>query len=234
MHKTSPVPAGEVFYFCYTTNMIIIGHRGAKGLAPENTLKAIKAGIAAGADWIEIDVRATKDGQVVLMHNATTARVAEKKHTVAKTPYAKLTPVPTLHSVVEHVTQGVTLNIELKSAGCEQAAIAAAKHLGYDRVVVSSFSRAFLRRVHTLDPRIRLALLLTFNPFAFRRVSGLYAVGFYHLFAPRSAVALAKKLNLFTYAYTVDDPARAAALTARGIDAIVTNYPNKLKGLAAS
>lgn len=220
--------------------MIIIGHRGAKGLAPENTLKAINTGIASGADWIEIDVRATSDGQVVLMHDATTTRVTGKKYTVAKTPYAELStaqvsghPIPTLHKIVAALDKEVTLNIELKSVGCEQAVVEAAKHLGHTRMIVSSFSRVLLQKIHARDPRIRLALLLTFNPYAFRRVPGLYAVGFHHLFAPRSAVALAKKQGLFTYAYTVDDPSRAAGLAARGIDAIVTNNPKKLKNIGA-
>ncbi|HEU5187157.1 MAG TPA: glycerophosphodiester phosphodiesterase [Candidatus Saccharimonadales bacterium] len=218
--------------------MLIIGHRGAKGLAPENTIKAIKAGIAAGADWIEVDVRATQDRQVVLAHDATTTLAPNKKYVIAKTPSSEFAAagkdrrIPTLQNAVKQMA-GQTLNIELKSSGCEQAVRDAVEQLGYSRVVVSSFSRALLQQIYCLDPKIRIALLLAFNPFAFRKMSGLYAVGFHHLFAPRSAIALAKKQGLFTYAYTIDSSVRAQALVARGIDAIVTNYPNKFKNSAS-
>jgi glycerophosphoryl diester phosphodiesterase len=49
--------------------MLIIGHRGAAGLAPENTMAAIAAGIEAGSDMIEIDVRLTRDNQLVVIHD---------------------------------------------------------------------------------------------------------------------------------------------------------------------
>ncbi len=216
--------------------MIIIGHRGAKGLAPENTIAAITAGIAANADWIEIDVRATKDGKAVVIHDATTARVSSKKLLVAQTTSEKLTeahvktePIPSLEQAFAAVAGKAILNVEIKSFGCVPEVVALTKRAGYDAVVVSSFSRNILDKVRSLDPKVKRALLLAFNPFAFRGLAGLYAVGFHHLFAPRSAIAAAKKLNLVTYAYTVDDPKRAAGLESRGIDGIVTNFPNKFR-----
>ncbi len=55
-------------------SMKIIGHRGAAGLAPENTIASIKAAIAAGVDAIEFDIRATKDGELVVCHDSSTGR----------------------------------------------------------------------------------------------------------------------------------------------------------------
>lgn len=216
--------------------MIIIGHRGAKGLAPENTIAAIKAGVNAGADWIEFDVRATSDGQAVVIHDATTARVSSKKLLVAQTPLVRLREalvngekIPTLQEAFEAVGNKAKVNVEIKSFNSRQEVIQAAKRAGFDTVMVSCFSKGILSKIHTTEPRVKLALLQAFNPFAFRNMKGLFAVGFHHLFAPRSAIALAKKHGLFTYAYTVDDPARAQALVSRGIDGIVTNFPDVLR-----
>src|SRR5579859_6338194 len=55
----------------------IIGHRGAAGLAPENTLAAIRAAAAAGARWVELDVQLTRDGVPVLLHDSTLERTTD-------------------------------------------------------------------------------------------------------------------------------------------------------------
>lgn len=216
--------------------MIIIGHRGAKGLAPENTIAGIKAGIKAGADWIEFDVRATSDGHAVVIHDATTARVSSKKLIVANAPLTTLREalvngekIPTIQEAFEAVGTAAKINVEIKSFSSRQTVIDAIKRVGFDNVVVSSFSKGILTKIHDTEPRVKLALLQAFNPFAFRNTKGLFAVGFHHLFAPRSAIALAKKNGLFTYAFTVDDPERAKALVSRGIDGIVTNFPDVLR-----
>lgn len=214
-------------------NMIIIGHRGAKGLAPENTLASIKAGIKAGAKWIEIDVRTTSDGHVVVIHDATTARVASKMLVVAHTTLDSLKAarvqgeqIPTLSEVIALTKNKAVLNIEIKAFGCIPEVVRQTRLAGYQNIVVSSFSRNIVEKVQAQDPKIRCALLQAFNPFAFKTIKGLYAVGFHHLFAPRSAIALAKKQGLLTYVYTVNDPARVESLKARGIDALVTDFPD--------
>lgn len=70
--------------------MKIIGHRGAAGLALENTLESIKAAIDAGVDAVEIDIRTTKDNQLVLCHDKNTAGVSKYSYNVNEHPYSKL------------------------------------------------------------------------------------------------------------------------------------------------
>src|SRR6266568_4653225 len=104
-------------------SMLIIGHRGAAGLAPENTIDAMRAGVAAGADMLEFDVRLTKDGIPVIIHDASTRRTHSVSLTVARTDLFDLQvltsslPVPTLHDILDEFFGKVRLNIELKSKG---------------------------------------------------------------------------------------------------------------------
>jgi len=64
-------------------NPLIIAHRGASALAPENTFAAFKKALADGADGLEFDVRLTKDGEVIVFHDATLARLSDRKNLVS-------------------------------------------------------------------------------------------------------------------------------------------------------
>ena len=77
--------------------MKIIGHRGAAGLALENSIEGIQAAIKAGVDAIELDVRVTKDKKLILCHDKHTGRVSSQNHHVHEHPLTKLRQVP-LHN----------------------------------------------------------------------------------------------------------------------------------------
>jgi glycerophosphoryl diester phosphodiesterase len=97
--------------------MIIIGHRGARGLAPENTLAAIKKGLAYHADEIEIDIRVTRDGVPILNHDRTiavdNAVMDIATHTLAELRGLKR-DVATLSEALKLVSGRATLYIEVK------------------------------------------------------------------------------------------------------------------------
>jgi glycerophosphoryl diester phosphodiesterase len=69
----------------------IVGHRGAKALAPENTLSSMKAAAAAGATWVEFDVMLTGDGRPVLHHDETLTRATGLRRAMAKMPFGEVT-----------------------------------------------------------------------------------------------------------------------------------------------
>ena len=71
----------------------VTAHRGNSGEFPENTLPAFQGGIDVGADWIELDIRRTKDGQLVVIHDETTKRVGDKNLIVSNSTYAELAAV---------------------------------------------------------------------------------------------------------------------------------------------
>lgn len=229
--------------------MQIIGHRGAKGLAPENTLAGIRHALDLGVvDWIEIDVRHSADGKLLVLHDAFTGRVAEKHRWVRASSSASLRVlplkdgqfIPLLSEVMELAGGRARLNIELKTSLCSTPvaeAIASAVRQGhtYDEFLVSSFIPRALKAVHTLDPRIPLGLLqfpyLSAAYLPFVRTLGLRAVGFSKAGLSASSVARAKKSGLFTYAYTVNDEATLARMQRIGIEGVVTDYPDNIATL---
>ncbi len=165
-----------------------------------------------------------------MIHDPTTARTfAGSNLKVAKATMAELTAlgVSTLAEACAVIKGQAKINIEIKSAGCEQMVVAAVQRFGYEQAVVSAFSRAALRQVHALDPKVRLAFLQSVNILGFLGLPLLFAVGFRHFLAPGFIVQLAKKRGFFTYAYTVDSPKRATVLANRGFDGLVTNRPDK-------
>lgn len=119
-----------IFSCCFAQMPQIVAHRGAAYDAPENTLAAFKLAWQQGADVIEGDFRLTKDGEIVCMHDADTARVAGKKLVISQTTYAELQKldvgswkgsqwagerIPTLSEVLKTIPAGKKFFLEVKS-----------------------------------------------------------------------------------------------------------------------
>ncbi len=228
--------------------MIIIGHRGARGLAPQNTRQAFRAGIRAGADWIEFDVRRTLDGRVVVAHDPHLFTASLRPVIIGRTTYSNLKKLPTrngqpilaLSEACNAIEGQAAMNIEIKTAGCAQDVVRNVRRLvkngaHYDDFLVSSFYPQRLREVAALDERIPLGLLHALQPKSFLQLHdlpSLKAVGFHHRFLPTAdGILQAKQRGLMVYAYTVNTTKRARQLLARGVQGIVTDRPDKLRSL---
>lgn len=223
--------------------MLVIGHRGAAGLAPENTLEALRAGVEAGADMLEFDVRLTKDDILVIHHDFHTLRTHKSASLVSRSELKNLQkldatrPLITLEEVLDEFFGKVLLNIELKSRGSGKATTEfLKKHFikkpsDWDYVLFSSFSGSELVAARKVSKKANLALLHHENPFLFLayhwRIQ-LTAVGFHRLYVNQLALEIAKKAKLFTYAYTVNRPQTAHRLAEEGVDAVVTDYPDRI------
>ena len=223
--------------------MLVIGHRGAAGLAPENTLEALRAGVEAGADMLEFDVRLTKDDILVIHHDFHTLRTHKSAALVSRSELKNLQkldtsrPLVTLEEVLDEFFGKILLNIELKSRGSgKTTAEFLKKHYikkpsDWDCVLFSSFSGSELVAARKISKKANLALLHHENPFLFLayhwRIQ-LTAVGFHRLYVNQLALEIAKKAKLFTYAYTVNRPQTALRLAEEGLDAVVTDYPDRI------
>lgn len=222
--------------------MLIIGHRGARGLAPENTLASFDTAIEHGVDWVEFDVRLTRDKKLVVIHDRHTKRVAElKKHVRSMTLDQVKTiamkegePIPTLDEAITHFNHRVKLDIELKSRGGASVLLKTLKKMrkqgyGYDDFFVSSFRVSELMKLRKADPKLHLAVLRHNSPLSFipvAKILKLQGVGLKDRTVEKATVRLAKKMNLFTYVYTVNNEKRAAKLADWGVDAICTDRPD--------
>lgn len=226
--------------------MQIIGHRGARGLAPMNTKASIQAALQAGVDWVEFDARRTKDGKIVLSHDANTFRSTIIPRTVSRTHSAKLLkaktyrkqPIATLTEAFAAIGGKAKINVEIKSKGCAEQIVDHIERMvkagaPYSHFLVSSFKVERLREIHRLNSQIQLGLLHFRHPYTFVKLRAvrLHAVGFWRRRLPKKAIEQAKIRGLSVYVYTVNKHREAERLAARGVDRIVTDRPDKLQDL---
>jgi glycerophosphoryl diester phosphodiesterase len=224
--------------------MLVIGHRGAAGLAPENSMEAMRTGLKAGADCLEFDVRLTKDKIPVLTHDFHTLRTHRdtsiiSHHTLAELQErTKKQPIVPLTQVLDAFFGVILLNIELKGRGTGKIVAELIKknyvkkaEAKWDNILFSSFRGSELSSIRAVSKSANLSLLHSENPFifiAYHRRLRLTAVGFHRLYVNRFALEIAKRAGLFVYAYTVNRPHSALMLAQQGIDGIVTDRPNSI------
>jgi glycerophosphoryl diester phosphodiesterase len=223
------------------TTPLLIGHRGVRGPAPENTAAAFELAFGAGLDGVETDVQRTADGVLVLFHDFTldgqplwTYRLSDLR---ARVP--DLATLDDLFAVARRYP-GTLLNLELKAdglrtGGLERAAVQAIRASGLqDRILVSSFNPATLLKVRLLAPEVRIGLLYAPDLPAWLRSGAL--AGWLHADAlhPHESLvtpellARARAESVKVNTWTVNDPMRITSLHALGADAIIGDDPRVL------
>lgn len=225
--------------------MVIIGHRGSKGTHSENTLSSLHYAIDADADMIEFDVRLTRDGIPVLAHDARLPNSRKRdmaylrRYTLQQLQTATrnhTAPIATLEEVMHSCYGQVFLNIEIKELAATIPTIRVIERFvtqptDWDSIMISSFKPTVLSIVRSYSPHASLALLQYRHPLAFIRwheLLRLDAIGFHRQHVSDRSIAIAKSFGLFTYTYTVNDPMVAQLLVERGVDGIVTDYPETM------
>lgn len=223
--------------------MQIIAHRGASGLAPENTLKAIRLALALGAGAIEIDVQLA-DGELWVFHDRRLERctdgsgvlTAQSRAYLASLDAGEGEGIPTLWQVMEAIAGQAELHIELKGSQTadEVARLTrrAEAELGFGPTqwVVSSFHHPELARFAALRPDIRLGALTSTIPLTLAKFAaelGAWSLNCDVDFVDQALVQDAHKRGLKVLVYTVDEPADQAMLAAIGVDGIFTNRPDR-------
>ncbi|WP_421170828.1 glycerophosphodiester phosphodiesterase [Aeromonas dhakensis] len=223
--------------------MQIIAHRGASGLAPENTLKAIRLALTLGAGAIEIDVQQA-DGELWVFHDRRLERctdgrgvlMAQSRTYLESLNVGEGEGIPTLWQVMEAIAGQAELHIELKGPDTAAAVAAltrrAEAELGFTTAqwVVSSFHHPELARFAALRPEIRLGALTSTIPLtqaAFAAELGAWSLNCDVDFVDQQLVQDAHDRGLRVLVYTVDDPADQAMLAAIGVDGIFTNRPDR-------
>lgn len=221
----------------------ITAHRGDTQHAPENTLAAIRSAIAAGADYVEIDVQLTKDGELILLHDATFERTAGLPMKAADLTLAQVKEldvgflfdphfageqVPTLGEALKIARGHVILNIEVKAHGKNEAAVA--KLLAEikmaradDFVVISSTDYDVLQKVKQLVPRMPTGYIMAM---AVGDFISLPAADFFSLelsFVGPDLVAKIQDAGKEIHVWTVNQKADMERLFHMGIDNIITD-----------
>lgn len=226
---------------------LIVGHRGASAVAPENTMAAFREAIAAGSDGIEFDVRLTRDGVPLIIHDNTLRRTTGLTHRIADLTWSELEKldvgVPSLEQLFAlFESNELLLFLEMKvDSPSEHAPLAEAccklinQHSLKERVFVECFDLRALEVVKNIDSEINTAAL--FQP-TFTRPSisddriidqakaiDASALALHHRLAREPLVQKALDSDLRVAVWTVDDPAWIARARSMGIDALITNDP---------
>ena len=224
---------------------LVLAHRGARRVAPENTLAAFAAAREQGADGIELDVRATRDGALVVHHDPATAdgiAIAERTSDELR---AARPDVPTLVEALD-VARDLLVNVEIKNLPWEPAfdpseAVADAvvdlleRRGSVDRVIVSSFNLASIDRVRERSATIPTGLLFTgaadldvMAEVARSRGHGALHPDVRGLDGDAAAAKLAVVLasGLAVNVWTVNDAVDVVRLAGLGVDGLVTDTPD--------
>ncbi len=221
----------------------VLAHRGAREQAPENTLEAFALALRLGADGVELDVHRTRDGGLVVHHDARAPDLGVLAELGEAEIRARRPDIPTLAEVLD-CCHGSLVNVEIKNLPgdedydeSEQAADAVvdllAARRGRDEVLVSSFNPASIARVHALDASIPTALLTMSDELidALERcvVGGHVALHPWYPFVDDAVAAdlvpRAHDRGIAVNVWTVNDEAEIARFARAGIDAVITDVP---------
>lgn len=214
---------------------LIIGHRGASAVALENTIAAFEAAIAAGADGIEFDVRLSRDGVPVIIHDDTLSRTHRVRRRVVDLSAAELRSigVPSLRELFELMAgNDLLLCLEIKSREPQLAELCSrmVRQFGFEeRVIVECFDLNVLRPIQLRTAALFEPRMYTDQNIIDRSLAvGARVLALHHRLAKPKLVENAKAAGLTIVVWTVDDPIWLTQARSMGIDALITNDPARM------
>jgi glycerophosphoryl diester phosphodiesterase len=230
--------------------MLIIGHRGACGYEPENTLRSMRKALELGVGMVEFDVYCCKSGELVVIHDETVDRTTNGHGYVWGMTLAELKAldagqgeqIPTLQELLDCVDKKCAVNIELKGAGTALPVAEAIEHAMADhgwakeQFCVSSFNHQELLKFHQQSPGVAIGALydgIPLNYAAFAEPLGASTVNLCVDFIDREFVEDAHRRGLEVYVWTVNSEADTRRMAELGVDGLFTNYPDKTRGYLA-
>jgi glycerophosphoryl diester phosphodiesterase len=220
--------------------VVRVGHRGAAGHAPENTLAAIDAGIACGADIVEIDLRRTADGVLVVLHDATVNRTTNgtgridrlSLRDVKKLTAGKGQQIPTLQEVLDAASGRAGLMLELKIRGIAGQTVEAVRQAGFKNLVIyASFLHEELPHVRAADPDADRMALFDRLPGTSAARAMKYAascVGLHYDRATRRLIESLHRSDLRVFVYTANRPSDIERALSLGVDGVISNFPERI------
>ncbi len=234
----------------------ILGHRGCAGYAPENTLEAIHTAADMGIDWVELDVKLTKDEVPIIFHDETLERTTNTSGNVAEKTYKELkeldcgswygesfigVKIPTLEEAIEVlIDRGLGLNLEIKPCpGRERDTAEVALDLlstiwdDHDRLLISSFQHVSLESAMEIAEDWHRGFLLPEEwPENWAEMAEYLQVSTINVNASsikREQIESAMDMEKQILAYTVNEPDQARVLQSWGVDGFFSDTPDVIK-----
>ena len=219
--------------------MMIMGHRGAAALEPENTLRSIERAVEIGVDAVEIDVRLSKDRELVVIHDSTVDRTTNGSGPVSGYSLDDLKKldagggqtIPTLQEVMELIGHEVKLVIELKEEETERMVVELIKRNNLDdNVYVISFWHELVKTVKVIESCIKTGVLLVGCPVdtCVASQASADALVMKYNFVNRHFVEMVHKDGLQVFVWNIDDRYLLKPYVDMGVDGIGSNDPRVL------
>lgn len=223
----------------------VTAHRGSSKTAPENTMAAVAAAVEEMAEWAEIDVQETRDGQVVLSHDTTLKRVTGVNKKVSDLTYEELSkldaggwfsdeyvgePIPTLAQVMEYAKGKIDLNIEIKNLGNdsqlpEKVLELINEYEMQEQCVVTSTNLNYLKRLKELQPNIRTGHILSAAYGNYYSNDAIDFISIRSNFVTESMLEHSHEAGKAVHVWTVNTKSELERLRMLGVDNIITDYP---------
>jgi len=222
-----------------------IGHRGAAGYEPENTLRGFERAVQLSADMVELDVHLCASGELVVIHDDTVDRTTDGSGRVGGMTLGELRAldagggerVPALDEVFAALHGRVAVDVELKGLGTAEPVYELVDGLvrhrkwALSKVLVTSFDWGMLEELRGLSDRIRLGPLIHREPFRALRFAPeirAYSVNPFHESMDAGYVREAHRLGLAVYPWTVNEAADIERVKGLGVDGVISDYPDRV------
>jgi glycerophosphoryl diester phosphodiesterase len=223
------------------TEILVIGHKGASALAPENTLKAFRKAIELQADYVEFDSHLTKDGEIVIIHDADTFNstgvpglIRDKSlEEIKKLDAGEGEQIPTLQELITIAKGKTRLQLEIKSTGLlERMVKILRKEDLIQNSIVSCFMFDELLKLKEIEPKIKIGFLLPAELVRSRSIKrkilkcvreDFYAIHPHFNTVSKEIVDFAHTNGLKVNVWTVNESNTMKKLIKLGVDGIITD-----------
>ena len=223
----------------------IIGHRGAKGYLPENTLSSFQKAMELNCDGIELDVHLSVDGEIIVIHDETVDRTTNGNGIVSEMSLSEIKAlriegkhqIPTLAEVFELVNKKCFINIELKSESTVEPVIkliekyVSEKGWNYKHFLVSAFEWNHLKKIHHINPKIKLGVLTETDlhlAIAFAETIKADSVHpDFHLLTAENTRQMQQK-GFKVFPWTVNEPSDIQKIKSFKPNGIITDFPDRI------
>ena len=225
--------------------MLKIGHRGAKGYAPENTFVSFQKALDMKVDGIELDVHLSADGEIIVIHDETIDRTTNGNGFVSAFSLRELKAfhidvnhqIPTLKEVFDLVNQDCFINIELKSYEVTEKVVSliekyvTKKGWKYDSFLISSFDWNALQQVAFLNDKIPIGVLTETDldlALAFAKFIQAKSIHpHFHLLTEENTAKMQEK-GLQVFPWTINELEDIQKIKTFNVNGIITDFPNRI------
>jgi glycerophosphoryl diester phosphodiesterase len=222
-----------------------IGHRGAKGHEPENTLPSFQKALDLNADGIELDVHTCKTGELIVIHDFTVDRTTNGTGAISELSLSEIkslrinntVEIPTLEEVLDLIDKKCLVNIELKGRHTAKPVshliekYILEKEYNYEDFIVSSFQREELEMMHSINPNVHLGVL--------SQASVAQALEWANAFSAKAIhphfslltelnVQKAQEQGFKVYTWTINETEDIERIKTYNVNGIITDFPDRI------